>query len=344
MRNYKIGKSILGIELDSPFKFMEYTAPVKERIACAGRGEVLDVSPTRAGDEVPARTFVRSKSEFPAGMDNYTIDLSQYEAFLTEEDCEFRLSMHANVPQDLKAAMEDGKMKLMIKVEEQSPIYYIYDYKGNTIFDFHNADNESAAMLKMSGDLKDGELYIINKIPAYHSLFYLNMAAMILFTCNAAFKDSILIHSSVIKYSGGANIFLGASGTGKSTHSRLWLENIDGAELLNDDNPVIVFENGKARVFGTPWSGKTPCYRNLSVPLNAIVRLNQAPENNIEEYKGVKAYAILYPSASSIKWNRDVMDKITATVSNIVMAHKCYLLNCLPDRDAALLCRDMITR
>src|SRR5690606_24548491 len=77
---------------------------------------------------------------------------------------------------------------------------------------------------------------------------------------------AILIHASVVSCAGKAYAFLGKSGTGKSTHSRLWLRHIAGTELLNDDNPAIRIEpDGRVFVYGTPWSGKTPCYKNKKV-------------------------------------------------------------------------------
>lgn len=89
--------------------------------------------------------------------------------------------------------------------------------------------------------------------------------------------EAIAIHSSTIECEGRAVLFLGESGTGKSTHTRLWQEHIPGARLLNDDSPIIRMYQGQATAFGSPWSGKTPCYRNISRPIAGIVRLSQAP-------------------------------------------------------------------
>ena len=161
---------------------------------------------------------------------------------------------------------------------------------------------------------------------------------MMMFTYSQATKGKLLIHASTVRHRGKANIFLGQSGTGKSTHSHLWLEHIEGAELINDDNPVISIENGIPTVYGTPWSGKTPCYRNTSAPIRAIVRLEQAPENNISRNKGIAAYTAFIGSVSSIKWNRPIMDGINATAEKIVMSCGIYTLRCRPDREAAMTC------
>ena len=84
-----------------------------------------------------------------------------------------------------------------------------------------------------------------------------------------------------------AYLFLGPSGTGKSTHAQLWLQHIKDTQLINDDNPVI---RGNM-VYGSPWSGKTPCYRKVRYPLGGLVVLSQAPHNKICRINGVQAYA-----------------------------------------------------
>lgn len=138
-------------------------------------------------------------------------------------------------------------------------------------------------------------------------------------------------------------MFLGRSGTGKSTHSRLWLNNIDDAELLNDDNPVIRLKEGKAVVYGTPWSGKTHCYKNDSVPLKAIVRLSQAPYNKISRNVLLQAYASLMPACSCMRWDRASTDALHKTVEKVISQVACWHLECLPDADAAYTCHKAVT-
>ena len=82
---------------------------------------------------------------------------------------------------------------------------------------------------------------------------------------------------------------------GKSTHTRLWQEHIPGARLLNDDSPIIRMYQGQATAFGSPWSGKTPCYRNISRPIAGIVRLSQAPANEITRLSILRGRRIAAP-------------------------------------------------
>lgn len=87
----------------------------------------------------------------------------------------------------------------------------------------------------------------------------------------------LAIHSSAIRLGDDAVLFLGESGTGKSTHTRLWCDHIPGAELLNDDSPLVGMHDGRPTAWGSPWSGKTPCYRSERATIRAFVRLRQAP-------------------------------------------------------------------
>ena len=136
--------------------------------------------------------------------------------------------------------------------------------------------------------------------------------------------------------------FTGKSGTGKSTHSQLWLKYIDGTELVNDDNPVVRIIDGEARVYGSPWSGKTPCYRNVDYPIGGIVKLKQAPFNEIRRMKAVEAYVALAMSISGMRWNTKMGDGLHHTENLLTATVPIWHLSCLPDQNAAELCQTTI--
>lgn len=149
-------------------------------------------------------------------------------------------------------------------------------------------------------------------------------------------SEAIAIHSSTIECEDHAVLFLGESGTGKSTHTRLWRENIPGARLLNDDSPIIRLYNDTATVFGSPWSGKTACYRNVSRPIAGIVRLSQAPANEITRLSTLQAIGSLLPSCPpAFAYDNDLQDRICQTLSDILTQVPVWHLACLPDKAAA---------
>ncbi|MDR2806405.1 MAG: phosphoenolpyruvate carboxykinase, partial [Dysgonamonadaceae bacterium] len=161
---------------------------------------------------------------------------------------------------------------------------------------------------------------------------------MIAFAQSSVLYQTILIHASVVEKDGKGYAFLGKSGTGKSTHSSLWLRYVEGVELLNDDNPAIRIEEGNVYVYGTPWSGKTPCYKNRKAPLKALVRLEQAPVNRFTWKKGVDALITLLPSCSALRWNTLLYTAMCNGLENVIGKVRIGYLECLPDKKAAMLC------
>lgn len=153
---------------------------------------------------------------------------------------------------------------------------------------------------------------------------------------SAARRMVAAIHSSTIVYEGKAVMFLGESGTGKSTHTRLWREAIEGARLLNDDSPFIGFADQRPIVYGSPWSGKTNCYKDEEYPLHAIVRLSQAPHNRIYSLKGVAAIGALLPSLPpAFAFDESLKEMMFDILSRVLAVTKVYHLECLPNTEAA---------
>ena len=150
--------------------------------------------------------------------------------------------------------------------------------------------------------------------------------------------SAVSVHSSVVVHNGRAFMFMGSSGTGKSTHSRLWIENIPDTRLLNDDNPIVRMEQGQAVVYGSPWSGKTPCYINESAPVAAMVRLAQAPENRFERKQDIEAFSLLLPGCSVLRYDRSLYGMLCETLIELAEIVCVGEMRCLPDKDAAYVC------
>ena len=174
--------------------------------------------------------------------------------------------------------------------------------------------------------------------------FGLNNALMMAFAFAAAEQDTLLVHASVIRNDGYGYLFTAPSGTGKSTHTHLWYKYIPGSDLMNDDNPVVRIVDGETIIFGSPWSGKTPCYRNKSYQLGGVVMLSQAPYNKIRRLSGIYAYVALVPSISGKRWDQRIADGLHDTENALAMNIPIWHLECLPDEAAAQLCHQTIVR
>lgn len=166
--------------------------------------------------------------------------------------------------------------------------------------------------------------------------FGLQNCVMVCFAFSAAHHGALMMHSSVPLHAGRGYLCQGKSGTGKSTHSSLWLKHIPDCELLNDDNPAVrLMPDGEARVYGTPWSGKTPCYKQKWAPIGGFLRLHQAPRNAIRQLSALEAFASILSSCSTMIWDEPSYNAICQTISGICRTVKAYDLECLPDQAAA---------
>ena len=209
---------------------------------------------------------------------------------------------------------------------------------GKAVFEFRWW-NEIAGWLVCSPDYREGRLLTTGR----YTKMAVDNALMVLYALATAASGTVLFHAAVVSHEGKGYMFLGPSGTGKSTHARLWLKYIDGTALVNDDNPVVrLAADGLPVVYGSPWSGKTPCYRNVSYPLGGIVLLSQAPYNNIHRLGGIHAYASLVASISGKRWDSRVADGLHATENALASTVPVWHLECLPDEEAAKLCHAQI--
>ncbi|MBQ3658111.1 MAG: hypothetical protein II956_14915 [Bacteroidales bacterium] len=256
-----------------------------------------------------------------------------YKPFLTEKVSKplfsleiFNESFSANFTEEISQE-EEGQRIVCGHTEE-----------GKSVFEFW-LENKKAGVLISQSDFQNNVLYVEKGFEKFST----DNALMIVFALSTASKSTLLFHSSVIAYGGKGYMFLGKSGTGKSTHSRLWLQNVLGARLLNDDNPVVRIFSEEIKVFGSPWSGKTNCYKNEELPLGGIVLLSQAKYNKISELKGIQAYAALIPSISGKRWDKVLADNLHKSETVIIEKIKMWHLECLPDNNAAILCKNTIS-
>lgn len=205
------------------------------------------------------------------------------------------------------------------------------------IKDLNNAD---CCLLQTNKDFSDCRCALNGQ----HNMrkFGLNNALMLIFAFAGAREQTLLIHASLVRNNGYGYPFIAKSGTGKSTQVSMWLRYIPGSDLMNDDNPIIRVVNDELWIFGGPWSGKTPCYRNVKAKLGAITRIDRAMQNSIEKLSPIEAFASLLPSCSSMKWDSEIYNAICDTITKIVETTGIYTLHCLPNEDAAKVCYNAI--
>ena len=354
-RLYRIGGHTVRVRLEEPWTFKDLTEQQLDLVDRLRRGEdigiesvpadrqeQLSVNEALMGKEAMTREKWDTLDEGERAEYRHALDFLQYAPFqVAEGEPVFTLTVRAGVPDWLEETRPQWKMATA--VDEIAPFYYGYTFEGKTIYEYLMTREVRAGYFVMNEDYTEGEYYPCPRMGGKTTLFQVNTSLMIQYTFATAGLGTLLLHASVTRYEGRGNLFFGVSGTGKSTHSRLWHEFVPGSDLMNDDNPVIRWEDGVFRVYGSPWSGKTLCYRNVVAPVNALVRLEQYPENRIARLEPLQAYASVIAAVSTIRWNHDIMSLLVPTIERVAMTVPCYQLRCRPDEEAVRVCKEAIT-
>ncbi|MBQ1210637.1 MAG: hypothetical protein IIX68_02395 [Clostridia bacterium] len=153
-------------------------------------------------------------------------------------------------------------------------------------------------------------------------------------------RDGFLLHAAVLEVDGQAYAFSANSGTGKTTHIKLWGELFgDRCRVINGDKPLLRVRDGVVRIYGTPWSGKEGWNTNTSAPLKALCFLERSAENRIVRLSDGEALPLLFgqlamPVEESAAMRLlDSLDRLLCTVP-------CYRLGCNMEPEAAQVAYD----
>lgn len=166
---------------------------------------------------------------------------------------------------------------------------------------------------------------------------YLESLALFRKLCDYCLEkaNGIIFHSSAIMVDGEAYLFTAPSGTGKSTHARLWREMLgDRAVMINDDKPIIRYIDGKFYVYGTPWNGKHHLDTNCRAPIKAICKIEQAKENSISRASTQEMLlTVLNQTIRPEEWGK--MERLLTLIDKLLTTVNLYKLGCNISREAA---------
>ena len=261
--------------------------------------------------------------------------LTNYEPFILDSIGEKPL-FTIRVQQGAMPGPDNWEHVYTDRSDEDMPRIEMYRREGEWLFRISMyRDSEIVSAIHCSEGWSEVGLFMSDR----YARFAIDNGAMLVYAFATAHLKTLLFHSSVTVRQEHAYMFLGHSGTGKSTHSKQWLAAFDDARLLNDDNPVVRIEaDNTVRVYGSPWSGKTPCYINDSAPVAALVQLAQAPENSINRLRMTQAYPYILASVSGLKVLPQMMDRLYESIAQLLELTPVYKLDCLPNTEAAQLC------
>lgn len=272
--------------------------------------------------------------------------LASFSPFIINEDEEDVL-LHIHVDNSLRSVPKD-KRRLVRDVDTGNGMTKVFRIEKREVDESGNEKVVPEGYQFIIRDIGGGDSALLIVDEQFHECkcalngsftmrnFGLNSCIMMCYAFAVASLDTVLIHASLVRRDGKCYAFTAKSGTGKSTQVSNWLRFIPGCDLMNDDNPVIRVIDGKAYAYGTPWSGKTPCYRNVKAELGGIAMIKRAEENRLERLSVIEAYVTILPSCSTMKWDKHVYRANNDTVSKLLAIVPVYNLFCLPDRDSAI--------
>lgn len=146
--------------------------------------------------------------------------------------------------------------------------------------------------------------------------------------------NRFLFHASVVEVDGKSYAFAAQSGTGKSTHTNLWLDYFkDKARIINGDKPILEIKENSIIAYGTPWCGKEGININTSSPLNSICFLERGTINELSKIDEINLtdkiiHQVIFPT--NIERTNKLFDMLNILIETI----PCYLLKCNISKEA----------
>ena len=194
-----------------------------------------------------------------------------------------------------------------------------YPYTDRFCEKYLSADQESAADLVTSVTEEDLATER-EQSPKFSDGYIENICLYRNMCLQMPAQGRMLLHAAVLEYDGQAYAFLGRSGTGKSTHTGLWLKYVTGSKILNGDKPILKVTDGEVIAYGTPWMGKEGRGYKSKAPLKGLCFLEQAKENTIRRLTPAEAanrlfMQILLPTeADAAVKTLELADKLISNV------------------------------
>lgn len=257
-------------------------------------------------------------------MEGYRIQPTKCDVNVKIEHCDF-----IDLPESSYIIDENSTLNWVSKVNGEKGFYAFKRMPvTGEIVDLLDTDEgwENATV-----SFLDSDIYKDREIDPIHAIAFDLVGTV--FRNHILFHDGIIIHASSIIHDGKGIIFSAPSGTGKSTHVRLW-EQYKDVVVINDDTPPIRVIEDKPYVYGSPWSGSSDKNQNGKAPLEAIFILEQAPNNSICRLDNQDAVIRLMPRLFLPYFSDKLMELALKNFENIISLVPVYLLKCRPDEEA----------
>ncbi|MCM1131743.1 MAG: hypothetical protein NC310_07730 [Roseburia sp.] len=259
---------------------------------------------------------------------------------------------HINISIDFKFETEFRGL-LSYQTNEQAS-YFIKSHMDNIpiikgkptrrteFYDLYEMDNKIIQIQKSNAQIIGAIVYQNHNMDLYlqkkdFPTEYLLSQYALLYILNQK-KNALFIHASSIVYHSKGILFSAKSGTGKSTHAKLWRTYTD-AQPINDDKNIIVFENNQLFLYSNPWSGKHQIHQNINAPLSAIIFLYQSKTNEIRQIEPREAMRLLLGQIAQPK--KDSLDSWNTIVDKILEL-PIYYYGCNMEKEAVTVLKNRL--
>lgn len=254
------------------------------------------------------RVCLNHEDEFKS-LDKYQVDLKEEYSITTDLNLEIKIPNIKPIVTEFYDLYEASTYKLQVQKQDGLITGYIL-YKGNEVILKPLYDN-----------------FLMEYLLSQYAISYI-----------MGMNDALILHGSSFIYNNMGIILSAKSGTGKSTHSRLW-QKYEDVTVINDDKNILKIEDDKIVIYPSPWSGKHMLDNNVSIKLYAIVFLYQNKTNVITKLKPMEAFKMLLGQlVLPTKGNQDLWNKIMDKLISLPV----YYLGCNMEKEAYLTLKERL--
>ena len=163
-----------------------------------------------------------------------------------------------------------------------------------------------------------------------------------LFECSIMNRGWLAMHAVSVDIGGGAILFSGVSGAGKSTQGDLWLTHHTPSRIINGDRVILIPENNGFKTKGTAWSGTSEIYTKLSAPVKAIIFIEQAKVNEIERLTPQRAFEHVAKHCAVPYYHSGLMRKVFDSFDHLTSSVPVYFLRNKADEECYKITEDAV--